>query len=155
MQAHLHPEAKAMIARRKVHVQQPVPPATDTEGRLAILVNQLDIHIPPHMHEDMDEFVYVLDGEMEIVFQRHRLTKDMCAFLPRGVQHAMRNAAQPPARALQMPSPGGCMRYSETTMHMLTPQSPWPALSVRTLTLQIPSQVSPNSISGHRRSGIG
>jgi uncharacterized cupin superfamily protein len=66
------------------------------------------------VHEDMDEFVYVLGGEMEIVFQRHRPTKDMCAFLPRGVQHAMRNAAQQPARALQMSSPATRNSPTET-----------------------------------------
>lgn len=81
----------------------------DSEGRLAVLENRLDVDIPSHVHELMDEFVYVLEGEMEIDFQgrTYRLTAGMCALLPHGIPHAMRNASQPPARALQVSTPGG------------------------------------------------
>ena len=100
----------------------PLPPGfgvkiatADSEGRLAVLENRLDADIPPHVHELMDEFVYVLEGEMEIDFQgrTHRLTPGMCALLPHGVPHAMRNASQPPARALQISTPGGWDQFME------------------------------------------
>ncbi|GAA2786782.1 cupin domain-containing protein [Kitasatospora aburaviensis] len=98
----------------------PLPPGfgvkattADTEGRAAILVNQLDIDVPLHVHERMDEFVYVLEGAMEIDYdgRTHRLDTGMCALLPRGVPHAMRNASQPPARCLQVSTPGGWDQY--------------------------------------------
>lgn len=87
----------------------------DSEGRLAVLENRLDVDIPPHVHEVMDEFVYVLEGEMEIDFQggTYRLTPGMCALLPHGIPHAMRNASQPPVRALQISTPGGWDRFLE------------------------------------------
>ncbi|MFF4345583.1 cupin domain-containing protein [Kitasatospora sp. NPDC001540] len=100
----------------------PLPPGfgvkaatTDTEGRVAILVNQLDIDVPLHVHEQMDEFVHVLDGAMEIDYRgrTYRLDTGMCALLPRGVPHAMRNASQPPARCLQVSTPGGWDQYLE------------------------------------------
>jgi mannose-6-phosphate isomerase-like protein (cupin superfamily) len=87
----------------------------DSEGRLAVLENRMDVDIPSHVHERMDEFVYVLEGEMEIDFQgrTYRLTPGMCALLPHGIPHAMRNASQPPARALQVSTPGGWDNFLE------------------------------------------
>jgi mannose-6-phosphate isomerase-like protein (cupin superfamily) len=100
----------------------PLPPGfgvkvatADSEGRLAVLENRMDVDIPSHVHELMDEFVYVLEGEMEIDFQgrTYRLTPGMCALLPHGIPHAMRNASQPPARALQVSIPGGWDNFLE------------------------------------------
>ncbi|QIY55312.1 cupin domain-containing protein [Streptomyces sp. RPA4-5] len=100
----------------------PLPPGcdvkartADTEGRLAILENQLDVDIPPHTHHHADEFVYVLDGAMEVDVDgtTHRLTPGMCALLPHGIPHALRNASQPPARCLQISAPGGWEEFVE------------------------------------------
>ncbi|UKY49976.1 cupin domain-containing protein [Streptomyces inhibens] len=119
------------MSKERFHVLQPgerrpgripLPPGfavkartTDTEGRLAILENQLDVDIPPHIHHDADEFVYVLEGEMEVDFDgaTYRLTPGMCTLLPHGVPHALRNASQPPARCLQISSPGGWEQFVE------------------------------------------
>lgn len=100
----------------------PLPPGlavkartSDTEGRLAILENHLDVDIPPHVHHHADEFVYVLDGAMEVDFDgaTYRLTAGMSALLPHGIPHALRNASQPPARCLQISSPGGWDEFME------------------------------------------
>ncbi|MEV7415024.1 cupin domain-containing protein [Streptomyces sp. NPDC089919] len=87
----------------------------DSEGRLAVLENRLDVDIPEHVHERMDEFVYVLEGALEVDYRgrTHRLTAGMSVLLPHGVPHAMRNASQPPARALQVSTPGGWDRFVE------------------------------------------
>jgi mannose-6-phosphate isomerase-like protein (cupin superfamily) len=94
----------------------PLPPGfgvkagtTDTEGRLAFLENQLNVDVPEHVHERMDELLYVLQGEMEVDFEgtTHRLTAGTFALVPQGVPHAMRNVSTPPARVLQVSSPGG------------------------------------------------
>ncbi|WP_078866377.1 cupin domain-containing protein [Streptomyces sp. NRRL S-1448] len=100
----------------------PLPPGltvkartSDTEDRLAILENELHVDIPLHVHHQADEFVYVLEGEMEVDFggATHRLTPGMCVLLPHGVPHALRNASQPPARCLQISSPGGWDTFME------------------------------------------
>jgi mannose-6-phosphate isomerase-like protein (cupin superfamily) len=81
----------------------------DTQGRLAVIENQLDVDVPEHVHEQMDELIYVLSGEMEADFQgaSHRLTAGTFILMPQGVPHALRNLSQPPARVLQISSPGG------------------------------------------------
>ncbi|UZJ31572.1 cupin domain-containing protein [Streptomyces endophytica] len=43
----------------------------------------------------------------------HHLTPGMCVLLPHGVPHALRNASQPPARCLQISSPGGWDAFME------------------------------------------
>ncbi|MEU9113043.1 cupin domain-containing protein [Streptomyces sp. NPDC048483] len=100
----------------------PLPPGfavkartDDTEGRLSVLETQLHIDIPPHIHHDADEILYILEGEMEVDINgaTHRLTAGTCALLPHGVPHALRNASQPPARCLQISSPGGWEEFVE------------------------------------------
>jgi mannose-6-phosphate isomerase-like protein (cupin superfamily) len=94
----------------------PLPPGfgvkastADTQGRLAVIENQLNVDVPEHVHTQMDELIYVLEGELEISFEgtTHRLTAGMFVLLPMGVPHALRNVSQPPARTLQISSPGG------------------------------------------------
>ncbi|AJT67335.1 hypothetical protein T261_5719 [Streptomyces lydicus] len=100
----------------------PLPPGfavkartSDTEGRLSVLETQLDIDIPSHIHHDADEFLYILEGEMEVDLDgaTHRLTPGMCVLLPHGIPHALRNASRPPARCLQISSPGGWEEFME------------------------------------------
>ncbi|WP_190813488.1 cupin domain-containing protein [Saccharopolyspora pogona] len=43
----------------------------------------------------------------------HPLTAGMCALLPRGVTHAMRNLSEDPVHALRLSAPGGWERYIE------------------------------------------
>ncbi|WP_237289286.1 cupin domain-containing protein [Streptomyces gilvosporeus] len=107
-------------ARRPGRV--PLPPGFavkarthDTEGRLSVLETRLDIDIPPHIHHEADEFLYILEGEMEVDLdgETHRLTPGMCVLLPHGIPHALRNASRPPARCLQISSPGGWEQFVE------------------------------------------
>lgn len=100
----------------------PLPPGfgikvgtADSDGQLVALENHVDADIPPHVHEQTDEFVYVLEGEMELDLggETHRLTAGMSALLPRGVPHAVRNRSQPPMRVLQVSTPGGWDQFLE------------------------------------------
>ncbi|MEV0051946.1 cupin domain-containing protein [Saccharopolyspora shandongensis] len=100
----------------------PLPPWTtvkagvaDTGGRLSLLENNGDGSIPAHVHDTFDEFVYVLGGELgiEVGGRTHRLSAGMCALLPRGVTHAMRNLSEEPVHALQLSAPGGWEHYIE------------------------------------------
>ncbi|GAA4606666.1 hypothetical protein GCM10023195_24360 [Actinoallomurus liliacearum] len=92
----------------------PLPPGTtakagaaDTDGRFTLVENH-DGDALPHVHT-FDEIVYVLDGELGVEFDgaTHRLTEGMCAFLPRGVTHAVRRLSDAPTHALQLCTPGG------------------------------------------------
>jgi len=76
----------------------------DTQGRFTLLENTGDGSVPAHLHNDVDEFVYVIDGELEIDVDghTHHLTRGMCALLPRGVTHAIRGAAH----TLRLLAPG-------------------------------------------------
>jgi quercetin dioxygenase-like cupin family protein len=49
--------------------------------------------VPPHIHPTQDEFIYCLDGEMELTLdgQTHRLPAGGMARLPMGLPHGYRN----------------------------------------------------------------
>ncbi|WP_350274808.1 cupin domain-containing protein [Kribbella sp. HUAS MG21] len=89
----------------------------DTQGRFSLLENRGDLSIPAHVHDNFDEFVYVVDGDLAIDFggTTHHLSSGSCAMVPRGVTHAMRNAggAGSTVHALQLSAPGGWERYLE------------------------------------------
>ena len=100
----------------------PLPPAfsvkamtEDTEGRFSLLEVTVGRDIPRHTHDNADECIYVLEGQLGIEFdnQRHTATKGMFVLLPRGVPHALRCASEPPPRVLQISSPGGWEHYIE------------------------------------------
>ncbi|WP_250572876.1 cupin domain-containing protein [Nonomuraea sediminis] len=63
--------------------------AESTQGRLSLVEARSAAH--DGAHDVGDEFVYVIDGELEVGFdgRTHRLTPGMCVLLPRGVAHAV------------------------------------------------------------------
>ena len=65
-----------------------------------------------HVHHNMDEYVYVLDGLLSIftLGQWHDLTAGTFAFLPKGVPHAQGNTSSAPVRFLGSGSPAGFER---------------------------------------------
>jgi mannose-6-phosphate isomerase-like protein (cupin superfamily) len=89
-------------------------------------VSIFEVVVPPgfdvgaHVHGDSQEFFYVLEGELELLAfeptqrteeswhewqspqgdQAVRATEGACMFVPPGIPHAFRNAAQTPARML-------------------------------------------------------
>src|SRR5215212_1219526 len=68
---------------------------------------------PMHTHEREDEYTYVLEGEIGFQIGEEVLVArpgDL-VFKPRGVPHAFWNAADEPARALEIISPAGFERY--------------------------------------------
>lgn len=99
----------------------PLPPAfevkatdEDTEGRFSLLEVILTQDVPRHVHHTADECAYVLDGQLEIEFdgQTYTAAKGAFVLLPHGVPHALR-VTTPPARVLQISSPGGWEHYLE------------------------------------------
>ena len=68
---------------------------------------------PMHTHEREDEYTCVLEGEIGFQIGEEVLVArpgDL-VFKPRGVPHAFWNAADEPARALEIISPAGFERY--------------------------------------------
>ena len=68
---------------------------------------------PMHTHRHEDEYTYVLEGEVGVQIGGEVLVArpgDL-VFKPRGVPHAFWNAADEPARVLEIISPAGFERY--------------------------------------------
>ena len=64
---------------------------------------------PPHVHEDADEAVYVLEGEVEMGIGDQKLVGSAGAMMlvPRGTLHSLTNVGASPARFLVILSPPG------------------------------------------------
>ena len=91
--------------------------AADSGGALAAL----EVTIPPrtlvkpHNHSREDEFTVVLDGTVGARVGDRVVEAGAGASMvkPRGIPHAMWNAAPEPARVLEVLSPGGLEDYFE------------------------------------------
>ena len=64
---------------------------------------------PPHLHENHDESMYVIDGEFEILLdvKKIRATPGAFAFVPRGTVHRFRCIGDRPGKILIVFTPGG------------------------------------------------
>ncbi|SHL48005.1 cupin domain-containing protein [Streptomyces yunnanensis] len=111
-------------ASRSTPTPVPLPPGTtlkagpgDTEGRFSLLEEQWDVgtgtpaQVPNAMRPlGFDTFLYVREGDLglDIGDQTHHLTGGMCALVPRGLPHALRNlgGADSAPHALQLSAPG-------------------------------------------------
>ena len=64
---------------------------------------------PPHIHEDADEAVYVLEGELEMGLGERKLigAAGSVMLVPRGTLHSLANPGPKPARMLIILSPPG------------------------------------------------
>ena len=83
---------------------------------------------PMHTHRYEDEYTYVLEGEIGVQIGKKVLVArpgDL-VFKPRGVPHAFWNAADEPARALEMISPAGFERYFAELAPLFPPANQGP-----------------------------
>lgn len=64
---------------------------------------------PPHIHEDADEAIYVLEGTLEMGIGEQSLigSAGSVMLVPRGTLHSLANAGPGPARILVILSPPG------------------------------------------------
>ncbi|UJB39989.1 cupin domain-containing protein [Streptomyces sp. A1-5] len=111
-------------ASRSTPTPVPLPPGAtlkagpgDTEGRFSLMAEQWDggtgapAQVPDTMRRlGFDNFLYVREGDLglDIGDQTHHLTSGMCALVPRGVPHALRNlgGADSATHTLQLSAPG-------------------------------------------------
>jgi mannose-6-phosphate isomerase-like protein (cupin superfamily) len=89
--------------------------STDLGGSAAVFVQIVKPAggPPTHVHLDTDEFVYVLEGELEVwIGARHvTLSKGMSATLPRGLAHRFDNHGMRPVSVLTVVTPGRGARF--------------------------------------------
>ena len=107
-----------------------VTKVTDAETRGAYAFQEMTVApgfpwIPPHIHHNEDEALYVLEGNctVRVGEQVHTLGPGAFILMPRDVVHTFSNPGTVPARVLVISSPGGVIRYFEEAA-ALTNQSP-------------------------------
>jgi mannose-6-phosphate isomerase-like protein (cupin superfamily) len=87
----------------------------DTGGRYSLveLAELPGYSTPLHIHKDMDEAFYVLDGTLtaDIAGKRYELTAGSSVIIPRGTPHAQGNFGKIPVRLLVTTSPGGFEQF--------------------------------------------
>ncbi len=85
-------------------------------GRFSLVEHPLaprTLGAPMHAHAHEDEYSFVLEGSVGIRIgdQEFELRPGQLVFKPRGIPHAFWNAADKPARLLEIISPGGFERF--------------------------------------------
>ncbi len=107
-----------------------VTKATDEETRGAYAFQEMTVApgfpwVPPHIHRNEDEAMYVLEGECTVrVGGRTRtLGPGTFVLMPRGVVHTFSNPGTVQARVIVISSPGAVIRYFEEAAE-LTNASP-------------------------------
>lgn len=81
---------------------------TQSEGAYALVGFTLDHDAEPHVHEQEDESVFVLEGEITVHIgpQTHELGPGAFVFMPRNVPHAITRRSGT-WRGLAISAPGG------------------------------------------------
>lgn len=87
--------------------------------------------VPPHLHHDMDEIFYVLEGTFEFNLEGRPVTAPAGTFVhvPPMTMHGFRNIGKTPARLVDYHTPGGFEKFFEEcgvscAEHKTPPQGP-------------------------------
>jgi mannose-6-phosphate isomerase-like protein (cupin superfamily) len=77
---------------------------------------------PPHLHQDREEYFYVLDGIYSLTVNGVESTigPNTLVFVPRGTVHAFTNIASTPGRLLEWTIPGSNGDYFQAVDKMQT-----------------------------------
>lgn len=78
--------------------------------------------VPPHIHPNQDEFIYVLDGTFDLFLDGEdgkASTGDLVR-MPRGIAHGIFNNSDDPVKALFWVSPAGSLKELFDKIHDLT-----------------------------------
>ena len=89
----------------------------ETGEAFAVVEHPIDPHrlVPPHTHSDIDEYSYVLEGEIGARIGDRVLTARVgtYVFKPRQIMHTFWNATDKPARILEILSPAKFEKFFE------------------------------------------
>jgi quercetin dioxygenase-like cupin family protein len=77
--------------------------------------------IPAHEHPDQDEFIYVIEGDVEFELdgKRHRAGAGDIARLPRGTPHGYFSVGETPSRMIFVVTPAGKLKELFDALHDL------------------------------------
>ena len=82
---------------------------SETGGALAVVEHPVDPHrlVPPHTHSDVDEYSYVIEGEIGARIGDQVVSAGPGTYVlkPRGIMHTFWNATDRPARIIEILSP--------------------------------------------------
>jgi uncharacterized cupin superfamily protein len=75
--------------------------------------------VPPHIHPGQDEFIHVIEGQLEVELdgQRRQAPAGSLVKMPRGVPHAYYNNSEQPTRCLFWVSPAGQLKELFDQLH--------------------------------------
>ena len=78
--------------------------------------------VPPHIHPDQDEYIYVLEGTLDLMLGGEDQTANAgdCVCMPRGIPHAYYNNSDAPARCLFWVTPSGTLSSLFDLLHELS-----------------------------------
>ncbi len=89
--------------------------STETDGVFSAveLVSEPGTGVSLHVHDNEDELVYVVEGEIDVTLgdQSMKATKGVMALLPRGIPHGFTNVGNTPSRVLDVILPGNFDNY--------------------------------------------
>ncbi len=82
--------------------------------------------VPPHIHPTQDEFIYMLEGRLDLVLdgqESHALSGDLIR-LPRGVPHGLFNKSDATVKCLFWVAPTGRLYDLFWAIHSMKEQNP-------------------------------
>ncbi|MCP4562083.1 MAG: cupin domain-containing protein [Bosea sp.] len=82
--------------------------------------------VPPHIHPTQDEFVYMLEGRLDLVLdgqESHALPGDLIK-LPRNIPHGLFNKSDAPVKCLFWVAPTGRLYDLFWAIHSMKEQNP-------------------------------
>lgn len=89
--------------------------SADTDGAFSVveLITEPGQGVAVHVHENEDELVYVLDGDVEVTLGEQKMNAEagIMALLPRGIPHGFTNVGDGPSRLLVTILPGAFDNY--------------------------------------------
>ena len=78
--------------------------------------------VPPHIHPTQDEFIYLVEGQMELILDGHTYTLDAggTARMPMGIMHGYKNIGASMVKALFWVAPTRKLHELFDKIHNLT-----------------------------------
>lgn len=101
---------------------------SETGEALAVVEHPIDARrlVPPHTHADVDEYSYVLEGEIGARIGDRVISASRGTYVlkPRGIMHTFWNATDRPARLLEILSPAKFEKFFEEMSELMTNPGP-------------------------------
>ena len=101
---------------------------SETGGALAVVEHSVGPRrlVPPHTHSDVDEYSYVIEGEIGARIGDRVVSAGPGTYVlkPRGIMHTFWNATDKPARILEILSPAKFEKFFEAMGELMKHPGP-------------------------------